>query len=593
MITRDKSKELLDLLLYAIAIIVVILPRSLFNLNMEDEGWLLTAYYNIFTAPSSVSYNFLYYNGILIGGICDLLFGQYGLIAFRIAHAIIDVFKGFLVYLILRKYCNRYAIMIGFIVLESVQIFFPVLSHNQISSLFCLISIFFIAKSLETKEWWHMLMGGIFVGINVFTRIPNISLCALIFVLLLFWLDSRDNKSTLNLLLAAIGGFIVGCVIEGVLMLSLGHFDIFIDNVASGFSASGDADSTHNLASLGKFYYQQLRVIGYRVAALVTMGVIFMYVKRVIRPKNRIAYIGTIIVLSLVTIFIAYTRDLLSVDPELIRFQHRLTFDERINAISAIMCIYIVITSTNGLRYAVLLALLFQFLLPLGSDWGYNANITYQAMCLSFSLVVAYIYDMIKHKRILREIYILPVCIFLVSVIGFRLSITGREYINNCKYIVSGKKGYEMHSPLATTIITDEIFTKLNPVLDELAKYVKPNDVILCYQSPAMIHYLTQTKPYLENAWPWTYTSADMEFHFIKAQKESEKLPVVVREKGSVFDIFNEMDYPDWDNSEAEENRFHKNKKIRLIQDFIRDNGYKVVWEDNAFQILLPYHESI
>jgi hypothetical protein len=79
-----------------------------------------------------------------------------------------------------------------------------------------------------------------------------------------------------------------------------------------------------------------------------------------------------------------------------------------------------------------------------------------------------------------------------------------------------------------------------------------------------------------------------MEKHFVKAQTESDVLPVIVREKGWVGDIFNEDNYPDWDNSEAIENRFHKNKKIKLIQNFIKDNNYTVVWEDKAFQILVP-----
>lgn len=576
MIAKQWMKESLLLLFLVTVVIAFALPRSLFGMDMEDEGWLLTAYQNIFSHPSSVSYNFLYYNGIVAGGIWNLLFGQYGLVAFRVMHVLLEVLKALLVYFLLRKYCNKYTIAVGFIIYEIVFNAYTFTDHNQVSALLCLLAIFFIVKSLEQNKWLYMLVGGAVVGINVFTRIPNIAFCALILVLVVYWIDTHNHRETLYLFLSAIGGFIIGCLMEMMLMCCLGHFNIFVDNIACGLSASGDADSTHNLASMGKMYFTQLRDLWYQIAPIALLGCVFWYTKKKLQPINKNVYFCVLIGLSLLTVALAY-------------HQHRSLMDSRLYALLTIIGIYIILYAPSMYKYIATLGLLFIYMMPLGSDWGYWSNIIYQGMCLSLPFTIAYLLTELSKRELQKEIFMFPISLFAFIVFGYSTYKGVKHYIRDCRNLSPTVKKCDVHSPLATAIfIGDYWSTRLNPLLDEMAKYVQPGDVVLCYQSLAMVHYLTKTRPYLENAWPWTYTSGDMEKHFVKAQTESDVLPVIVREKGWVCDIFNEDNYPDWDNSEAIENRFHKNKKIKLIQNFIKDNNYTVVWEDKAFQILVP-----
>lgn len=579
-ISKPWIKESVLLILFIALVVALAILRGLFGLNMKDEGWLLTAYQNIFSYPSSVSYNFLYYNGIVAGGVWNLFFGDHGIIAFRYMHVLLEVCKALLVYYMLRKYCNKYAIIIGFLLYEVIYDAYTFTDHNQLSAVLCLLAILFIAESLEKKNWLYMLMGGTIVGLNVFTRIPNLSLCALILVLVIYWLYTRDKKETLHLFIAAIGGFVVGCVAEILMMYSLGHLPIFIDNITSGFSASNDVDSTHNLMSMGQRYLGQLFDIWYQIALIVMMAISFRYAKRNVQSTNRIIYITIFIVLIVIlAVATAY-------------HQPKLWRAERLYVMLTLTCLYIIWRAPLALKYIATLSLIFIYMLPLGSDWGYHSSITYHAMCLAFPLSIAYLLAEIKHKRLHQQIAIIPVCLFAIVAIGYSTYKGGQRYIDDCRNFFIEQRD-EVHSPLATTIFTGNYYsTRLNPLLDEMVKYVKPGDVVLCFQSMAMVHYLTETRPYLGNAWPWTYTSSDMERHFIKAQKESEILPVIVREKGWVLDVFNDENYMDWDNSEAVENHFHKNRKIRLIQDFIRENNYSLAWEDKAFQILLPPDEN-
>lgn len=147
-------------------------------------------------------------------------------------------------------------------------------------------------------------------------------------------------------------------------------------------------------------------------------------------------------------------------------------------------------------------------------------------------------------------------------------------------------KNYRIDSPLATTYTTRKNCEMLNPLLHELQLYVDKNDYLLCFQYSPTIHYLTHTRPYLYNPWIFTYDSEALERKFNKAETEHKKLPVMVRDKSIPPHWYEPYDY--WDDNNASENFFHKNRKLDLIHSFIARHNYRVVWENEVFQILLP-----
>lgn len=162
------------------------------------------------------------------------------------------------------------------------------------------------------------------------------------------------------------------------------------------------------------------------------------------------------------------------------------------------------------------------------------------------------------------------------------------ESFNKC-YSDSGTrldKTSQFLTPKANVYTTSFSVEELDKFVMVLHKYVKPGDVTLYFQSLPTLHYLTDTQPYLQNPWPWTYGADVMKKQFEKAKVLHSKIPVVVREKSSVqsWIVF----YENWNNCHAEEDYIHSNKKIELIDTFLKANNYKVVWEDNLFQILKP-----
>ncbi len=104
----------------------------------------------------------------------------------------------------------------------------------------------------------------------------------------------------------------------------------------------------------------------------------------------------------------------------------------------------------------------------------------------------------------------------------------------------------------------------------------------------ATLHYLTRTKPYLYNPWPWTYDADNMERQFLRAEKERDTLPVVIREKGVLPGSLWLEEAAGWNREDLPDTYSYKSKKIALINQFLKKHDYKLVWENHVFQIWLP-----
>ena len=126
---------------------------------------------------------------------------------------------------------------------------------------------------------------------------------------------------------------------------------------------------------------------------------------------------------------------------------------------------------------------------------------------------------------------------------------------------------------------------QLDTLMLHLQPLIQRDDYLLCFQSVPMVNYLTETRPYLGNSWPWTYDSDNMERQFIKAKSTIPTLPVIVRNKSEVATWYRHSE--DWDNVNSG-SWCVTSRKIELIQNFIRDNGYTIHWENDLFQILVP-----
>lgn len=535
--------------------------------DMCDEGWVLSAYQQIFNDPTACEYQFLYYNTLLVGGIWNQIFGSLGYFGFRLLGAICSTAIAYLVYLILRKDINRWCIFVGIMLFNLGYAF--VFHHNWMTAFGVTLAALFLFKGLKISNKWWVLLAGIIVGLNIFTRIPNVSMFSLVLVFIPYYLYNKDIRATFQLILFAILGVLVGIGCEMLFMYSLGHFHIFMDSITSGFSAASAGDSTHSLSRTIGIYKENYYTIFKQLAFFLSVPMYLYFANKLIYNEKfrKIILWGAVAFYFFVIWKMAESTYIIYGISYLVYCVYALKHPEDKNVI-----------------YLISIAFVILFFLPFGSDYGVG-NMGPSCIWIATPLTIGLLYKILQEQETItyRNVRIF-VCVFILALAGKTIYDTSL----NC-YFDHGsrlKKTARPKAVLATTYTSPQKVAQLDTLIEHLQPLVMKNDYLLCFQCISTLNYLTETRPYLGNSWPWTYTASDMERHFIKAKETIPTLPVIVRNKSAIASW--EKPAKDWDNTSAEDQWNFNTRKIELIQEFIRDNDYSIHWENDLFQILIP-----
>ena len=371
------------------------------------------------------------------------------------------------------------------------------------------------------------LFSGILLGITFFARLPNITLLSLL-VLFIVHAHYHSVKTTLRPLSLYLSGIIAGCLGILAYMLAVGHFSVFINSVSSLGDAANVSDSTHNLSYMLGIYTTDWLHVFYQML----LPVWPLY--------DHVTYLYAFCTLVLLaSLYIHGNQE-----------QH--------------VCLS-------------LAALIILYVQPLGSDFGIG-NMGVFSIWLAVPLTCGYLYNLCKKWRLL--LFAIPAAYY-----GYQCTYA---LLTGCMSDYGGRWNmtYRIHHPLATTFTTQANMIAADSLLMVLPHYVQPDDYLLCYQNTPMIHYYTHTRPYLYNPWLFTYDSANFSKCIERAKQEIPTLPVVVRDKGG-YATWHEYT-PDWNNDQGTDSYLHTNRKITLLNQFLHDGGYTVVWENAVFQILSP-----
>lgn len=554
---------------------VLFVIESLLGLQgfcMADEGWSLTGYQQIFNEPESVKYMFLFYNTLCIGGTWELLFGWMGMLGFRLLNVLFMIGSWTVIYHLLRDYVSNKALFVGALLVVLAHDYgVMVFDHSSVTVLLSVSGAYFLFRALCKDSCGFMLLAGMTLAFNVFTRIPNLTQLVLLVLLVPYYMYTRDGRQTLKLLGAAILGLAIGVAVELALMSAFGHLPIFIDNLTTGVSAASSSDSSHNIGSMFRSYLLSYVQIVKDMLKIGLLPLVAFFVAGVVPMKSR-----ALAILSCSVLFVVQTVIL------------TVTFDNMLflySFISLILFPSLYFVRRDRQRTClVLIVLLVLYTLPYGSDFGIN-NMGENAIWMAAPLSVGLAADGLRRlARKRRTVMIVALSAFM----SVFLLMDGRHIMYNA-YFDEGtrlEKRYRIHNDLANTFTKKSYVEATDAVLGALEKYVGPDDCLFCFQSSPMTHYMTRTHPYMYNPWPWSFDTASMELHMRRAEARSETLPVLLREKTQMIDFTQSDKY--WDSTDATDDFSHKNAKVRLIQDFIRRYGYRIVWQDRHYQILLP-----
>jgi hypothetical protein len=234
------------------------------------------------------------------------------------------------------------------------------------------------------------------------------------------------------------------------------------------------------------------------------------------------------------------------------------------------------------LNTASLIVLLF---LPLGSDVGV-LNMGYFSAWPATFTAVFHVCRFIRAKmqkanNSHRLFFVLFYVLFLIY---------GVYAVSRNAYYDRGprwEKRFRAHNDKFTVFTSESKAQAIDDLLSELNKYVKKGDYLFCFESLPMLHYLTETKPYLGNPWVWVYDSENFIRH-LKKSTATLPLPVVVRQKCQPVGGYWTTPFV-IDRKNPVYAYFYKDKSIDFFEKFLDENQYQIAWENELFRIyILP-----
>lgn len=531
------------------------LAVALFGVDLCDSGYYLTFFDNIFSAPQAVEYNFMYYLSGVAGGALQALLPEQGRWLFmRMAGVMCNVGAMAALACALRRVVPATAVILGMLMVVASLVQFPYTFNNDLmSALLWVASLALTFKGLTGGRWWHLLLAGVIVGLNIFTRIPNvlaIGLAAMPFVAHYYnmrtWSDSWRQCG------AMLAGMVAGAFAVIALMTALGHWDVFVMNMTDliGVATGRSGTASHNAGGLIREmlgFYGQCLLVGLKSLVL---WLAYWLTRR---------YVPNAIIRS--ALYLAITALLVYFMSHQSHIMHPLW----------VMCVAGLawVIGKGGFRaVAAWLGLYMLLVFPLGSDGATNngAIIAWMAAPLATLLWQ-------RRHNVVFLLAFIAVGLFQTLTVGTYFD--GGPLWHKTAAISDNRASGILTTPQRAQII-NETLSGLKPFLHE-------GDTLLCYGSIPMMNHLTRTVPAIGCSWPELLSAQALNARFGAA---GHNRPAVLRQK------FNNLG-PYWSDPTDDyltsytmtDDKFLQQDKMDILNRWMAQGQYRIVWQNRWFAL--------
>jgi hypothetical protein len=567
---------------YIVLSIVIILQIVLAfqGFDICDDGFVLTFYQQIFKNPESVEYNFLYWFSGIIGGIWYKLFEDGGVLWFRFLAIIVNTSTFYLSYKLLKRYVNLDFLLFALVMALFVNDYgFLTYYHNQLTAFMAVLIIYTLNAAVMKNNFFLYVVSGILLSINVFTRIPNLVLFSLVLVIpYAYYLKKMSIIKAIKPLSFLVFGSVIGLLMVYATLELLGQLDIMKNALFTIGDLGETENSSHNFGSIFKAPIFNYISITIETVKLILIVAILYLAKRVL-PNIKIV---RILIYALAVLLFAYWFNTQNIYPIYC-----------LCLIGSIMVLRLKKVQLE-LKFIGLLSLLTLITISLGSAGGIK-NSGYMAIWIGLPL---FFYVIDNALSFFKESRIKKMNAFFkkssVSLHGFLWSIIISFLILKTYNISQGayfdigsrfEKTYAINNSLAVGVYTTERRANIiNDLLLNLERFVKPEDYLFAYDKIPMVHFLTETQPYMYNPWVWIYDYNSFEKKLNKAEKEIPVLPIVVQQKVETIYRFSEP-ISDYMSTKKINTNFHSNERNAIMNSFLNRNNYKIVWSNDYFNI--------
>jgi Dolichyl-phosphate-mannose-protein mannosyltransferase len=568
---------------FYIVVLVIIFAQALISFqgfDICDEGFSLTFYQQIFNAPLSVEYSFVYWLSGIIGGLWYSLYPDGGILWFRILAIIANTLTFILSYRILEQYINKRYVLIGLaMVLFANDFGFLAFYYNHLTALLAISSIYFLLKGLTKKQIFYLCIAGFLSGINVFSRLTNVTLFVFILAIpFVGYLNKDQFTKSVKPILVFILGIIIGVVSVFGVMYGLDHIDLMKNAIVGMVDLGKTEGSTHNLMTIFETYIFNYKQVLMAFFKLLIICILFFVAKNYFKTNRFVK--GIVYFLGFLVLTLLFKKGNIYI----------------IYAIAFIGPLGILLTKqkNNSIKTIALLALLMMIFMPLGSGSGIYSS-GYVSIWLSVPLFFYFVSQIkiatitietkytILSKALSKDMIAQMLVLIVISYFTAKIyNISQEAYFDEGSRF---EKTYKVNNRFAKGIYTTkERATIINNLLINLEQYVSPNDYLLAYDKIPMIHFLTETKPYMYNPWIWIYDGYSFNKNLNRAESDIDVLPIIVQQKFETISNFSEpmLDYM----SENKKDIYtYSKERVIAMNNFIKRNHYKIVWSNPYFNI--------
>ncbi len=579
---NESSKQEFKFVLFLIILIQIVLGIQGFDVC--DDGFVLTSYQQIFNNPEAIEYNFVYYLSSVIGGIWYELFPKGGILWFRLLTVIVNTLKFTIAYQILKRIIPKRIALISSLMLLFINNFgFLTYYHNYLTEVLALTTIYFFMKYFKSNLRFYLIAAGAITTLNVFTRLTNITLFSFILAIPYYnYISKKPLKQSLKPIFHYLLGSVLGLLFIWGLLFSLGHLEIMKRAIFSLVDLGKTEGSTHDIGHLLVFYLHEYKKLFFYGSILIFSTSAFILSYSYFFAKKYLTYIIYLF------FFLLFYR--------LFKSYHTYF----IYSIGIIGSLLMIITASDNkiLKSLSFIGVLMVLLLPIGSGGGIYSS-GYMCLWLSYPLFFYWLYN--KAQNILpnkinlsNTSFILKKESLKILTLIFCFSFFTAKFHNISKeaYFDPGSrldKTYEIKTPLAKGVFTTKRRAKIiNEVLIELEKYTDPNDYLLVYDQMPMLHFLTETKPYLYNPWVWIYDNNSFLKKILLAETNIPVYPIVLIQKFKSINNFSKP-IPNYLTRDFDLNcnpiSLNDSLKHEFMNQFLLRNNYEIIWSNQYFDL--------
>ncbi len=515
------------------------------------------------------------------------------------------------IYLWLSKWINKTCLFIGLFIAECLCWCPSVILYNYLTYICMSLAILFLLTGLwkdEKSQDKYLFIAGLFLGINVLVRLPNICECAFIIILWYYlYLQNVRTKAfnakiffmkLIRKTVICVLGFLLGGGCAFFIAVSMYGFDAYFGMISWLGAVSKDAEGSHSMASTFaatfEAYFKTLYDMRFLFGVIVLEFAAIVIFQKLLDRKGKESSIeignkaynstrtgffdfskietkGILPVLLLTLPFLVIVRYYFAIGVYTRNYWY---YDSMFKAammfiILSIILDFIVLirkTESDFNRVLALTSLMIIIITPFGSD-----NYTYPIinnLFITAPVTLSFIYDL---KGILKKF--VPVGLAVILIV-FMLIGQGILFKKGFSF-VDGADGVERDMvvtkvPKAMNMISS---SKNVTNLESLYEYLKEESLLdkklLQFGNAPGLSYLFDMKPAIYTT--WSLLPSNMYEDFAKSVDNMSKDTVIVIQK---------QDYT------VKKSYIQKNDYLRK---YMEQHGYKMTFENDLYSCYINY----